>query len=102
VLGRVLVSFLQDRLCHLFNEERNPVGTLNDFLPNTCWDRSVAGDQIDELVDFGLPQPAEREGGDIRAPDPGWLKFQPEALGRPLADRRGVTPKPRKRASSFQ
>ena len=69
---------LQHRLRHLFHEQRDPVGALDDILAYVGRQRVVADNVIDHRVDFARRQPIEDDGGHVRLFDPGRLELRSE------------------------
>src|SRR6266516_7122331 len=57
---------LQHRLRHLFHEQGDAVGALDDILSYVGRQRIVADDVIDDGADFAGRQPIEIEGGHVR------------------------------------
>ena len=69
---------LQHRLRHLFHEQRDAVGALDDILPDVGGKRPVAGDLLDQGDHLARGEPIDRERRHMRTPDPGRSEFRPE------------------------
>ena len=60
----------QNRLRHLLNEQRNTIGTFDDFLPNPFCDWVAADNAIDHDFNIDLRQPIKRKCRHVRSADP--------------------------------
>src|SRR5262249_207448 len=65
-------------LCHLFDEQRNPVGALDDIPPDIRWQRLATYETVDHGNDVARRQPIDRDGRHVRSSDPRWLEFRSE------------------------
>ena len=78
LLRRALASRFQHGLRHLLDKQRNAVRAFDDVLSDTCGQRLVAGDAVDQVGDFALPEPIEGERGNMRSSNPRRIKFGPD------------------------
>ena len=76
--GRALAFRLEGRLGHLFHEQGNAVATLDDVVPDVCWQQLVADDTVNHCADLVLCQRIDRRSGYVWLSDPGWVEFRPE------------------------
>jgi hypothetical protein len=76
-LSSIFATGLQHCFGHFLDEQRNAIGAFDDVLSDVRWQRPIAGDAVDQGIDFALPEPVECEGGDVRASDPRRLKLRP-------------------------
>src|SRR5262245_14743744 len=74
--GRALAFRLEGRLGHFFHEQGNAVATLDDVVPDVCWQQFVADDTVDHRTDIALCQPINRRTGYVWLSDPGWVEFR--------------------------
>src|SRR5215472_76529 len=86
--GCALAFRLQGRLGHLLHEQGNAVATLDDVVPDVCWQQFVADDAINHCADIALCQPINRRGGYVWLSNPGWVEFRPECGVRILSTNR--------------
>ena len=79
--GRSLHCFppgLQNGLCHLFDEQRDAVGALDDVFFDVSGQRLVADDAVDHAVDLAMTQTIEDKSCHMRLSDPGRLELRPK------------------------
>ena len=87
---RALAFRLEGRLGHLFHEQGNAVATLDDVVPDICWQQFVADDAVNHRGDIALCQPIDRRSGYVWLSDPGWVEFRPECYDQ--QDGKGPNP----------
>ncbi len=78
IAGLLQLFAFEQGLGELFDEQRHPVGPVDDLIEQSARQFLAARDVADQRCPVALRQPAERQHGDVRLPGPRRLKFRPE------------------------
>src|SRR5262249_28363968 len=77
-LGKSTTYWKNTALRHLFHEQGDAIGAVDDVLPEARRQRVVAHSPVDHVADLALCQPIDCHSHYVGLSDPGRIKLRPK------------------------